>query len=120
MHQTGGLIRLAGRAGGRESEQEDAVPYPVFAGEPVVADAASGNSDVKPESNVSRAGAVALVVIPFDPLGLCANSQRDDIYTNGKNYLQIMEMSVDLYIYLNAGKITASRRLPCSIRSWAP
>jgi hypothetical protein len=33
--------------------------------------------------------------------------ERDDIYTNGKNYLQIVEMSVDLYIYytyIDAGK----------------
>lgn len=30
--------------------------------------------------------------------------ERDDNYTNGKNYLQIVEMNVDLYIYIDAGK----------------
>lgn len=30
--------------------------------------------------------------------------ERDDNYTNGKNYLPIVEMNVDLYIYIDAGK----------------
>ena len=30
--------------------------------------------------------------------------ERDDIYTNGKNYLQIVEMGADLYIHIDAGK----------------
>jgi hypothetical protein len=29
--------------------------------------------------------------------------ERDDVYTNGKNYLQIVEMNVDLLIYIDAG-----------------
>lgn len=30
--------------------------------------------------------------------------EREDMYTNGKNYLQIVEMNVDLFIYIDAGK----------------
>jgi hypothetical protein len=29
--------------------------------------------------------------------------ERDDVYTNGKNYLPIVEMNVDLYIYTAPG-----------------
>jgi hypothetical protein len=29
--------------------------------------------------------------------------ERDDTYTNGKNYLSIVEMNVDLYIYTSPG-----------------
>jgi len=36
-------------------------------------------------------------------------------YTNGKNYLQSVEMSVDLFIYIDAGKGQASRPSPSSI-----
>ncbi len=30
--------------------------------------------------------------------------ERDDMYANGKNYLPIVEMSVDLFVYIDAGK----------------
>jgi hypothetical protein len=30
--------------------------------------------------------------------------ERDDTYANGKNYLSIVEMNVDLFIYIDAGK----------------
>jgi hypothetical protein len=39
--------------------------------------------------------------------------ERDDVYSNGKNYLQIVEMNVDLYIYTAPGM--AAGVIPISI-----
>jgi hypothetical protein len=53
---------------------------------------ATASRRLKLWSDVGKAGTPALF-----------QYERDDVYSNGKNYLPIMEMNVDLFIYTKPG-----------------